>query len=237
MAFEHVTLAVELVKTVVWPITIGWIAWYYRSDVKLAAGRLIEASLTGVKFSPAPPSVQIATTVAASVPGLADPQHGSSEQGGPEIAANLEKGLAEIKQFISADQLVPIIQYTREELLKNLGSNKDAKIEFLFHLAAAMSLAHAHAATYQVIFGSQLRALRLMNNFGGADLASVRSIYDEAVKTFPEFYQAIDFEKWSLFLFQSNLCILDQAGRYQITPRGRGLLKYILDKQLPERFG
>lgn len=100
------------------------------------------------------------------------------------------------------------------------------------HIAAALSIQLNHERTYAPIYGSQLRLMVLMNNPGGLDIEGARSVYTETTGAWPDRYKSYTFEQWIGFLTASGLCTLDASNHYQLTPYGRGFLKYILDRRL-----
>jgi hypothetical protein len=220
---EIIDAFIKILSIVAWPAVILWIAWYLRDEIKRVANRTIEAGLSGFKFAPpeqvpSPPKDAFTAT---------------SSQQPAETAGGDRTGLfiANIKGQLSPEQVEPAVQLLRAELNKTFGSDPADQVEGLVYTVASLNIQLLHERTYNLIYGSQLQLMAQMIG-AGVSAESARRIYEQAKASFPEFYRTYTFEQWTGFLVASGL-IAAQDNYYALTPFGRGLLKYIVDRRLP----
>ncbi len=125
--------------------------------------------------------------------------------------------------------LVQKEEYIRNELEKlNLGQGPD-RDRVLIRLLAALSIGQSFERTYYFIWGSQLGALELLNEFGesGLETEILRPSFEQAAAREPERYRGDTFERWLAFMEVSQL-INKRDGKVYITVEGKEFLKYIV---------
>lgn len=82
------------------------------------------------------------------------------------------------------------------------------------------------------IFRSQLKLLHKLNE-ASLTIDEVRSYYDEAVVSFPDYYAAYTFASW--FGFIKKAILIREDGRIiSITVRGKEFLKYLVHCGYPD---
>jgi hypothetical protein len=217
------TAIVSLITGLAWPAVVAVGGWHYRNELKTALRRITEVGLSGAKFG-APPEQQIPSspsTVAEQE--LPAPK---SDVAAPKF--DLRTYIEQIKSFISADQLDPVLQNIRHFL--TIIPNPSDQVEALTYLAASLSVQLAHERNYNFIFGSQLNLL------GQANVAPVtpevaNAIYEQAKAANPV-YGTYTFDQWIGFLINAGLLTHDVKG-YALTNLGRGFLKYLVDMRKP----
>jgi hypothetical protein len=76
-----------------------------------------------------------------------------------------------------------------------------------------------------------------MNQPGGIDNATALADFVAATARFPAMYpKPCSFLQWTGYLTAVGLAILTPAARYELTPIGRGFLRYLLDNRIsPDR--
>jgi len=96
------------------------------------------------------------------------------------------------------------------------------------HLASAY-LVLRFESIYKLIWGSQLRALELLNENTplGVLLPALESWYDLGKTLEPELYANYTFQQWYGFM-ESGPLIVNKAGTVHITVMGREFLKYLV---------
>jgi hypothetical protein len=217
---------IKILTIVVWPIVVViilvWLVWYLRDELKRIVNRTTEAGLSGFKF--APPSEQLPSP---------------PKEGVAATSATLQpSGRDRVREFIAglrgffAEQIEPAAQKVRNELDQTFGTNPSDQIEGLVYAVASLNVQLTHERHFYVIYGSQLRLMEQMIG-GGVSTDVTRKLYEEAKAAFSEAYRNYTFEQWIGFLVGSGLVTVGQGGNYILTPYGRGLLKYIVDRQLP----
>ena len=79
---------------------------------------------------------------------------------------------------------------------------------------------------YRTIFGSQIHALKHLNDFGPADEGALRPYYEAARAKWADIYKNFSFEVWLQFLIGSGL--LERVdGKLRITIVGNDFLQYL----------
>jgi hypothetical protein len=99
----------------------------------------------------------------------------------------------------------------------------EATAEVLIRHLAATQLLQRAEFLYRVIFGSQLSAIRTLNETGPHPENIVRRFYDAARNRAPRFYGDYTFEQWVGFLLHQNVVVFENE-RYAITRYGREFL-------------
>lgn len=230
-ALEWGKIIADVLKSSFWPGAVAFACWYFRDDLKSMAARVTEAGPTKLILSPPsqePISVQTPTS----------PSDGSaSALENVGSTAEIAASIARIKANISAEQLEPQFEKAKIEMPADVRNNPQQTIDFLIYAAVALSIQLGHERTYRSIFGSQMNAMLKMNAPGGVDRSTVQAVYDAVAAVYPDMYpHRMSFEGWLQFLTVSNLASIDAAGKFHLTPTGRGFLRYILDNKLnPEK--
>jgi hypothetical protein len=187
-----------------------------------------EVGLTGTKFEPpsppeqqipSPPSAVTAQELPAPKPDVPAPKSG------------VQAYIAQIKSFISADQLDPWLLKLKTELA-TAGTTTD-QFALLLYLTASLTVQLSHKRNYNGIFGSQLNLLAQINGAGGITPAMANTLYEQAKAAYPQLYTKYRFDQWIGFLIGAGFLTQSTDGAYVLTNFGRGFLKYIIDRQPP----
>jgi hypothetical protein len=211
------------------------LVWYFRTEIRAAFGRVtkigpIELSSEQTPSSPTKPvqlgkPVQLSTAnvTVASPAGTAMAQTSSS---------GLPQFIASITALVSQDQLDPVIQANRANILGGKADPPELN-EALLYYSAALAVTLAHERNYRGVFGSQLQLLRHMETaVAGIDRATATAIFEAAKAANPDLYRYFTFDHWLAFLQQSSLMETAPNGNYVLTAFGRGLLRYIQSQGL-----
>jgi hypothetical protein len=91
---------------------------------------------------------------------------------------------------------------------------------------------------YAVSFGSQLRALQVLNTESdGLKVDALKAYFDEGLLTVPEKFRDRSFDMWLGWL-RDMVLVLQQLDKVKITVRGHEFLKYIIARRYTfERLG
>lgn len=102
------------------------------------------------------------------------------------------------------------------------------------HLAVTQLLYRAESL-YRVIFGSQIAALRLLNEARRTDV-ELQPLFERAKRRAPSFYGEYSFEDWIGFLIQKG-CVLknSDSGIYAITVWGQRFLEFLVSVQAAKK--
>lgn len=154
------------------------------------------------------------------------------------VAESPEK---EIAARISAAPLLVIdneaVRIAVDNVLATLATHQIDTLEkvrtTMVPVFAKLSVELKHERNYRLIFGSQIRLLKLLNDFGPRRASECRPLYDAVVKNETEFYRDYPFESWLQFVIGSGLIELVED-KLQITIFGRDFLRYLPMSQLTE---
>jgi hypothetical protein len=121
-----------------------------------------------------------------------------------------------------------LVEESELEIRKALINHHGEEREQVFvRLLTSLMWGSMFGAIWYVIYRSQLRALIEINRQPSTREA-IFQFYAEAAVEYPNLYAHFTFEKWLLFLRHSIL-VRDEGEFLQVTVRGQGFLKYMVD--------
>lgn len=207
MWFELTKLFFGLLEAISWPVAAIIIAALFRSELRTLLPRLRRAGPSGLEFEVMVQRKQ-AVEIASSNPG-------------------------ELKQIpgVQRSPATAIVETRlRDEIQKfEQGERLDVA---LFALASSRLETH-FAITYNTIFGSQIRALRSLNERGGSvSIKDANSYFDE-VKEKYNVFSNWTFEQYAKFLKSASL-IEEKEHQILLTEIGREFLFFLLKYRLTE---
>jgi hypothetical protein len=145
-----------------------------------------------------------------------------------------DKPISRVDEFLKVHENQLLI-----ETESNLKSNLDAlhprgpeeREKFLLRNFAALLIAQSFDKAYYLIYGSQLAALRYLNDNRSSALTTdhLRPFYDEGARKFQDIYAHYSFESWLSFLVAINL-VQRNVNDVGLTIRGKEFLKYLIDQ-------
>jgi len=187
-----------------WPIAVVIIAFgfmlLFRNPIIAFLGRVKEVGSGGIKASsqePQPPSESKPTTASDL------------------LSVSTNPLVAERETAIEAD-------------LKTRGPSETAEVvRLLTRQLAVLQISLAFEHLDNVIWGSQIELLRIMNSTpAGLSESEIRPFYDQAAGAYPDIYKNYTFENYMHFLLESIL-ISESVGRYYIVTFGHEYLVYL----------
>lgn len=114
--------------------------------------------------------------------------------------------------------------------------DSDETTQLLIRHLGVTQLLYQSEKLYRLIFGSQLTAMRFMNEAGSQSEDTLRSIYNAIKDQHAEFYKDFPFEHWIGFLIGS-LAVAHENGAYGISVFGREFLGWVAETGLaPKPF-
>lgn len=125
--------------------------------------------------------------------------------------------------------------YVPPELLEEAKRELETKfpranhgVDDLYTLSAALLVSGLFERTYSLIFGSQLALLNRLNS-APVSLDDAQATFEQAKLASPAFYTNYSFSEWVDFLVSFKLAVRQNGKALAITPRGRGLLRYLIE--------
>jgi hypothetical protein len=213
---------VELLKAVVWPVMLAGLVLYFRDEIRRLTTRLVEIGPSGLKLS----QTAQQTTPLEPTP---VPAPGSAVTPGSAVGAG--EFAAVVRAQFAPEEIDWAMQLLQSDLTARAGNDPKDQVEFLRWALAGTTIQWRHERNYNMIYGSQLELLARLNG-GPIPLAACRPIYDTAVSKHPDFYRTYSFEQWIGFLRNSGLVQISPNADCDLTPSGRGLLRYIVVQKL-----
>lgn len=124
------------------------------------------------------------------------------------------------------DVLSPIEKETARQIEASVRDPND-RLPWALRLYSNARIHHEHEISRRLIFGSQLRALRQISQYGGSvSMSEIKAMYREAKAAKIEQYENFSFEQWRDFLPSRGLLAVE-AERVTITLLGRNFLAYL----------
>ena len=163
------------------------------------------------------------------------------------------KAIAEVSDTVSSSGLdtarlaaVRNLGLDKPEVIRRIGAienemrslglpvSSDEPSEILLRHLAIVNIGFKFEQIYRVIFGSQITALRVVNETGPHKMDVLRPYYDGARDSDPKFYGNYTFEQWLGFLVRENLIEITD-GTCSITEFGKEFLIYLAQTNLPSK--
>jgi hypothetical protein len=110
---------------------------------------------------------------------------------------------------------------------------EDQKRDLLIRVLAQAQLEAAFERIYNLIFGSQIVALRRLNEAGRVSVEGSRAFFEPYTRQYPQIYNNYSFEQWANFLKNVGL-VVQNGNLFEITDLGRDFLIYITARRLTE---
>lgn len=199
------TISVDLLKQIAWPVAAVVIASLFRGELRALLPKLRRVGPSGLEFDVEQQQLRAAVVTA---PGELKELPGLSRT---PAMANVERVLHE--------RLRQSKQEDREALLVRLLAQSHLETYF--------------EQTYRLIFGSQITALKILNQGIKASEANAREHFETLKGLYPEVYKHYGYEQWLGFLLWREL-VMRSDDTFQITDLGRDFLFYLTAKGLPE---
>jgi hypothetical protein len=197
----------EFLVAISWPIVVLIIALMFRADLGALIPRLKRAGPSGIEFDAAEQRKQAA-----------------------EISQSNPAELKKIPGVQRTAASVGVEQKLREAINK---IEQSERFDVVLAELASSRLETHFALTYNIIFGSQIRALRLLNERNGVVPVSEAHAYFEEVKANHGEFSDWTFEQYSNFLRVAYL-IEERNNQVFLTDIGREFLFFILKYRLSE---
>jgi hypothetical protein len=206
-------LLVHLFRILAWPVLIGLVVWYLQDGIS----KLLQSFSARTLKIKAPGGFEASVDAPINQGGDA----GTKITGAPITAA------APLEPAPRA-----AVMHLEEELRQQLAGIDPAEQNArLFRELAETRLRAGHEAIYNRIFGSQLNALRNLDQRGTGTVAEALQFYNALIPLYPTMYPGYSFDNWLGFMITNGLVIREgdqlRAGVY-----GHDFLLYITELRL-----
>ena len=139
-----------------------------------------------------------------------------------EPATLLKKSLREASTIVAEEERV---------ILNGLSKvDQESQIPILVRALAEMRITATFERVYGLSFGSQLKGLTRLMEWGEVTIDNAREFFQsEAKDRFPQFYVDKTFDQWLGFLVEHRL-VLRAAAKIEITELGKEFLKFLKER-------
>jgi len=207
LSISLAAMFVDLVKGLSWPVVVAVVLIYYRSEFGILIPRMTEAGPTGVKFGPA--------------------------------IKQMEEGnaLSSVSKVNRSNVILPAptpaVAIVEEIIQKNISEiEKDDQVRFLVRDLASARVTYSFERIYNIIFGSQIEALKRLNQNVKVSVSDAQEFFNEYYKKNPDAYP-YGFDGWVRFL-KEQVFVKEEDGMFEITDIGREFLGYMILARLSE---
>jgi hypothetical protein len=128
---------------------------------------------------------------------------------------------------------VALLQQQIKVNLEKAGLDTGRQNALLLRELAETRLRAGHEFIYNRIFGSQILALKRLDERGdiGASIADARAFFEPYNRAFPDFYSSYGFDGWLNFMVV-NLLVERNGDHLKATEFGHDFLLYVVDSRL-----
>ncbi len=170
---------------------------------------------------------------------VAEQQASSKNPADAELLATMGDGASTTAALPSTEpKMAPAsrvgIQILEDELSAMVEAlEADTRTPVLIRALAETRLRAGHEYVYNRIFGSQIVALKTLNQRGSISEADARREFEPLKTLYPDVYEKYSFEAWNGWLQRMGL-VRYQNGFFEITALGRDFLMYLVETGLME---
>lgn len=207
---SDITALLDALKGLWWPVAAVIIAVVYKIEIRTLIPRLRRAGPTGVEFDPA------------------------AQQQAVTAANNPAPG--QLRQFPGMARTVAMERLERQlhtQLAALTNMSDEEKRDLLITRLAQTQLQEFFERIYNAIYGSQIVALRRLNEIGRVSIEDARSLFEQYATQYPQIYTNYTFGQWVNFLIDNGL-VSRSDNFFEIVDLGREFLIFITARRLTE---
>jgi hypothetical protein len=200
---------IEIAKAIAWPAVVGWGLRYFRDPIVALIPRVTKVGPVSIEPTPRQQE-NISSSLTA-------------------------ESIAKIRSIVPNELLQEAVDGIDKNIPSDAKINADTTKSYLLHVAAALQIIAVFERIYSFIYGSQLSFLKILNS-GPQSIDTAKAIYETAALANPTAYSSFTFERWLGFLNEYFLITPAHGNSplFQITPRTRGFLRFIVENGYPE---
>ncbi|GGJ21798.1 hypothetical protein GCM10011320_31310 [Neoroseomonas lacus] len=148
----------------------------------------------------------------------------SSNSSGPT-----EPGEVKLKDLPGLDrsQAIGDLERLLHVALEKEGVPQEDRVDRLIRLLSEARIEADFERIYRVIYGSQIRGLRMLGSEGRISLADARKRFDAVISDYPGFYKEGSFDEWLAFLTRMALVAKTEEDMLALTPLGQDFLVFL----------
>lgn len=231
IVFSGLKTLLDPLAIAAWPLMLAWAFHVFKRPisglidrVKTVRGPGLEAEIRAIEDQ------TVLTAPDFNIDITAAPLSSSQAEQDPALPSNLPPGDSLFDKHDDA---------LLRELNDFLGDDCEAKLRWAVRTRTVSEIERFHESTYRVIFGSQLAALKAINNTSPCNTNFIRPFY-ETFSNSPDhlhFAKEFDFERWLSFLTKIeyvNRNLNPIEDRLTIAPMGRHFCMWLSARGIPD---
>ena len=223
---ESESVWISILNTLIWPVVVVLIVWFFNRDIRSFLGRLtsVKAKDYGVDLTPSEKlSDQQKVSANTSISPLTPPQTATGAGTG-EI--QFEKAKANQRVTPAMEQIIAAVT----ESAKKSPFTTEQQMELGIIGLARVVLNAEFWRIYNFIFGSQLHLLQFVNT-RPVSPAELEVFFANVKQQFPDTYKSSNAQEYIHYLLTNGL-IAQNDGNYVYAPKGREFLHWCIENNL-----
>lgn len=211
---------VEITNVIAWPVavlvTVVLLALIFRHGLLEALARWrgfkgfgIDADLTGTSLRQVEAQKKVEEPLPPQLPPPKLPQQSVTQPPAKPPASVL---------YESFDSNL------RARLEEAFPNDKNTQVDWAIRVNSQTLVERVHETHYRVIFGSQIAALKALNQLGAIPIERGRELYNLAATSFPAWFERMTFENWYGFLLISGYVERLEGDNARLTNLGKDFI-------------
>ena len=213
---QMIQTTIDFAAKLIWPLFFVWFLHKYGTDLRALLPRIRKLGSSGVELE-----------ISASTQKTEENSLLNDKDYNPKMLKDFA-GLSRSKAI--ADLEIALHKTLDDKVMKKELEDVD-KVDFLVRELAISRLVSHFQAVYNLIFGSQIRALQILNQHGSLPIGEAQLFFASVKSADSSFYGEYKFEDWLRFLIQAN-CVTVDNDLISLTPTGFDFLQFLLASRL-----
>jgi hypothetical protein len=201
----------DLIGKCIWPIFFVWLLLNFNDDIRALLPRIRKLGSNGLELD----------TLASNQ--MVDEKNSLNK----ELSPNALKDFPGLTRSPAISEVEIALHQSLDKQLANQNLQESDKVDYLIRELAVSRLVSHFLRVYNIIFGSQIRGLQLLNQRDSVHISEAQSFFEIAKASDPQFYGNYKFEDWLNFLVQAFFIHIDND-QISITPAGLDFLQFLL---------
>jgi hypothetical protein len=219
LVLQGTKVVFDFLGQISWPVAVVLIIYFFRTKVADLLSRIDNVDAFGVKAKLNLPS-------------------SISQQG---VSVPKEDGIGDnqVQPPLPDPLYTPIDDAVMADLNKHVIGDSETKLAWAVRLRSISEVNRGHETAYRLIFGSQIKALRVLNTLPSAPVDNFKPLFEAYANSaeWREVHKGRTYEDWGTFLVDIGLVAVDESQTpptVHITPLGHSFLNWLNIARVPD---
>ena len=219
LVIQGTKVVLDFLGQISWPVAVVLIIYFFRTKVADLLSRIDNVDAFGVKAK-----INLPSSI--------------SQQG---VAVSTEDGIGNNQtQPPQPDPLyTQFDNVVRAEIEKHITGDAETKLAWAIRLRSMSEVNRAHETAYRLIFGSQIKALRVLNTLTSAPIDYFKPLFETYASSadWKEVHKDRTYEDWGKFLVDMGFVAIDEnqtPPTVHITVLGQSFLNWLNLARVPD---